>query len=298
MSVINQKEKEWMDYLLDEVKSPEAEERIRSEIDSDASAEHDFENLQSVIEQLKTLYPKQGSPMHDLTLDQKKELYASFTEIFPEIQQPVKLVPILRIFFYSLSAAAAVMLLVPLVQWIANPAQPPKIIDGDANDWVVPPPEIYTAPPPPKPKDIEKKEVEQIKIRPTIDDLDLRPLDVSDGGDFPNSGAIDWDNIQLDSIDDIIDIIDVDEIPKPIKQVAPQYPLELKSSKVNGRVYLEFVVNERGFVEQVRVLKSDQQAFEKPARDAILRWRFQPGKKDGAEVKVRMRIPFDFRIRD
>jgi protein TonB len=92
------------------------------------------------------------------------------------------------------------------------------------------------------------------------------------------------------------DVSDLDKQPTAVSQVAPVYPRELLRGKVEGTVVLLFVVNESGRVEDPRVENSSHPEFEKPAVDALKRWRFQPGSKNGAAVKSFMRLPMRFRI--
>jgi protein TonB len=69
----------------------------------------------------------------------------------------------------------------------------------------------------------------------------------------------------------------------------------LKKAKIEGSVTLVFVLNEEGRVEDARVENSSRPEFEKPALDAIRKWRFRPGMKDGQAVRTYIRQPIRFR---
>ncbi|MBI5380952.1 MAG: energy transducer TonB [Opitutae bacterium] len=88
----------------------------------------------------------------------------------------------------------------------------------------------------------------------------------------------------------------VDENPVPTKTAAPQYPDSLRRDGVVGLVAVACVIDEEGKVTNPNVTKSTDPAFNKPALEAIQKWKFKPGKKDGKPVKVRVTIPFRFDV--
>jgi periplasmic protein TonB len=84
------------------------------------------------------------------------------------------------------------------------------------------------------------------------------------------------------------------EPPVPVRMVPPQYPYELKRDGVTGVVTLTFEVDEQGNVVDPKVQKSSNPGFERPALDAIAKWKFKPGKKDGVPVKMKIGVPLQF----
>lgn len=96
--------------------------------------------------------------------------------------------------------------------------------------------------------------------------------------------------------DEAFDVADLQKRPEPVSQVAPAYPAELRKAKVEGVVTLVFVLDETGRVEEPRVENSSRPEFEKPALDAIRKWRFSPGMKDGQAVRTYIRVPMRFRV--
>ena len=65
---------------------------------------------------------------------------------------------------------------------------------------------------------------------------------------------------------------------------------------VEGSVTLVFVLDEDGRVEDPRVENSTRPEFEKPALEAVRKWRFQPGMKDGQPVRTYIRVPIRFSV--
>ena len=96
--------------------------------------------------------------------------------------------------------------------------------------------------------------------------------------------------------EEAFDVADLEKRPEPVSQVAPTYPAELRKAKVEGVVTLVFVLDETGRVEDPRVENSSRPEFEKPALEAIRKWKFSPGQKDGQAVRTYIRIPMRFRV--
>ncbi|HXJ56717.1 MAG TPA: energy transducer TonB [Verrucomicrobiae bacterium] len=96
--------------------------------------------------------------------------------------------------------------------------------------------------------------------------------------------------------DETFDVSELEKKPEAVSQVAPAYPKELAKAKIEGSVTLVFVLSEDGRVEDARVENSSRPEFEKPSLDAIRKWRFRPGMKDGQAVRTYVRIPMRFRV--
>lgn len=90
----------------------------------------------------------------------------------------------------------------------------------------------------------------------------------------------------------------VDENPVPIKTPPPRYPDSLKREGVSGVVAVTIVIDETGTVASTAVAKSSHPDFERPALDAVSKWKFKPAKKDGNPVKVKVTLPLRFSVED
>ncbi len=84
--------------------------------------------------------------------------------------------------------------------------------------------------------------------------------------------------------------------PRKIVDVTPVYPALALSVKVEGVVLLEAVINERGLVERLRVLKSVP-LLDAAAIDAVSRWRYTPTLLNGTPVAVLMTITINFTLK-
>jgi len=88
------------------------------------------------------------------------------------------------------------------------------------------------------------------------------------------------------------------QMPELINQVEPVYPIDMKRKGVAGKVVLEFTVDARGKVQSPKVVRSSNPAFDQPAIDAVLKFKFKPGVRNGKPVAVRMRMPIAFNLED
>jgi TonB family protein len=89
-------------------------------------------------------------------------------------------------------------------------------------------------------------------------------------------------------------LVKMDAEPKPIRRTMPPYPAELKARGVTGRVVVEFIVDPKGSVVSAKVLSSPDEALSAIAIAAVSKWEFEPGRKDGQPVAVRMQVPLVF----
>ena len=95
--------------------------------------------------------------------------------------------------------------------------------------------------------------------------------------------------------DQIFALADLDQAPRVVFQPAPEYPAALRKQKIDGTVHVLFMVDRTGRVDSPIVQKSTNPAFEPAALQAVKRWRFEPGKRNGEAVVFRMRVPITFK---
>lgn len=80
--------------------------------------------------------------------------------------------------------------------------------------------------------------------------------------------------------------------------IRPRYPEALRQSRVEGRVEVEFVVDERGRVDMrtVKVVESTHDLFTAAVRNALGGMRFSPAKVGGTPVRQYVRLPVIFKL--
>lgn len=85
--------------------------------------------------------------------------------------------------------------------------------------------------------------------------------------------------------------------PKKILDVAPVYPSIAAGARIEGIVILEAVINERGGVERMKVLRSVA-LLDGAAIEAVKQWRYTPTLLNGTPVPVLLTITIKFTLHD
>lgn len=94
----------------------------------------------------------------------------------------------------------------------------------------------------------------------------------------------------------LFDISQLDQRPVARVQIQPTYPYEMSRAGINGSVTVEFIINTSGDVTQAQIIKSSHREFEVPAIQAVLKWKFRPGRKGGRTVNVRASQLLEFNL--
>lgn len=75
------------------------------------------------------------------------------------------------------------------------------------------------------------------------------------------------------------------------------YPEDAKETGTTGRVFLSFVINKKGFVEDVKIARGVDPTLDNEALRVIkLLPRWKPGKQGGKNVKVGFNVPINFQL--
>lgn len=97
---------------------------------------------------------------------------------------------------------------------------------------------------------------------------------------------------------EIFDITKLDQIPVARYRVAPVYPFEMRRAGISGEVMVEFLVDTKGDVQNAFAVRSSQREFEANAVQAVMKWKFKPGRKGGRDVVTRMQVPIVFTLNE
>lgn len=84
--------------------------------------------------------------------------------------------------------------------------------------------------------------------------------------------------------------------PALIFKVEPEYSEEARKAKHQGTVVLYVVVNDKGEPGNMRVVRAIGLGLDEKAMEAVKKWRFKPGLKDGKPVAVAATIEVNFRL--
>lgn len=85
--------------------------------------------------------------------------------------------------------------------------------------------------------------------------------------------------------------------PVPINQPNPVYTADALTAGIQGVVVVAVTVASDGSVKDARIVKSVS-ALDQAALDAVRKWTFRPGTRDGEPVDVTVDIAMEFRLRD
>lgn len=196
----------------------------------------------------------------------------------------------------GIAFTAVLFIVIPFAHQIAKPERTLELRKGGVADL---PPPTKDEPPPQAPQP-EQKAPEaapelaeaQPQALPISADLEVA---MGTGGALAGFGDIRTSATEeAGAGNDAFDVSDLERRPEPVAQTAPSYPRELAKAKVEGTVTVAFVIDEAGKVEDPRVEASSRPEFEKPALEAIRRWRFKPGEREGKAVRTFVKQPFRF----
>lgn len=84
--------------------------------------------------------------------------------------------------------------------------------------------------------------------------------------------------------------------PAVVFKVEPEYSEEARKAKFQGTVVIALVVDEKGNPRDLRVVRALGMGLDQKAIEAVEKWRFRAGLKDGKPVPVYATIEVNFRL--
>ena len=84
--------------------------------------------------------------------------------------------------------------------------------------------------------------------------------------------------------------------PEILQRVQPRYTEAARRAGVQGAVIVEAIIDEKGKVTDVRVLRSLPMGLDRAAIEAVQQWRFKPATLDDRPVKVYFTLTVTFTI--
>jgi len=171
------------------------------------------------------------------------------------------------------------------------------------------PPEAPPPPPPPEQVVLTNPPPKgfQTVVAPTDIPKDIPPIDLKqkafDPKDFTGKGVeggigtgVAGGTGPVDVKADVFTEAELDDPVQALNIPTPRYPPVLQSAGIAGSVDVQYIVDTTGHAEppSFKVLKSTHQAFEEPAREAIMKGVFKPAKFRGRLVRqlVQQRVSF------
>ena len=84
--------------------------------------------------------------------------------------------------------------------------------------------------------------------------------------------------------------------PSVLYKIDPEYSEEARKAKYSGTVLISVVVDSQGKAQNIKVIRSLGLGLDEKAIEAVAKWRFKPGMKDGHLVAVQATIEVNFRL--
>jgi len=85
--------------------------------------------------------------------------------------------------------------------------------------------------------------------------------------------------------------------PRVLRKVEPEYSEEARKKKIEGTVVLQVVVSTNGRATDVKVMKPLDAGLDRNAIDAVQKYLFQPGTRNGEPVAVYATVEVPFRLK-
>jgi protein TonB len=145
---------------------------------------------------------------------------------------------------------------------------------------------------------------EKLIVRPTIKplpEITLQPvtrveLPQDPSGTSSFSEAIEIPSIGTEKLAFVIGA--VDQQPRPIVRFNPKYPGPAASDGIEGFVSLSFGVSTSGEVVDIKIVETEpKNTFERAAKQALRKWRYQPKMVNGSPVGMDgLQVRLDFSL--
>ncbi|SMO43017.1 energy transducer TonB [Gracilimonas mengyeensis] len=174
--------------------------------------------------------------------------------------------------------------------------EPPQVVELDEQEVVemeevVQTKQIETPPPPPRPPVPVEVPNDEI-IEDEIIDLDAE-LDMNQQMDLPPPPPEEEEEEDF--------FVVVEQMPKLIGGMAKlqgsvSYPEMARRAGIEGRVTVQFIVNEQGNVENARVVRGIGGGCDEEALKAVKQAEFEPGMQRGRPVRVQYALSINFRL--
>jgi protein TonB len=155
--------------------------------------------------------------------------------------------------------------------------------------------QIETPPPPPK---------QPVPVEVPNDEI-IEDVDIDIGGDLDLGGTLDMPPppppAEEEEEEDFFVV--VEEMPELIGglgelQSKIRYPEMARRAGIEGRVFIQFIVNEQGQVENPRVMRGIGGGADEEALRVVSQAQFRPGMQRGRPVRVQYSLPIFFRLQN
>lgn len=209
-----------------------------------------------------------------------------------------------RSMYLNLSLVITLLLVISAFQWRSYGAGDLLTfgsLDEVEDDLFIVPPTVQ--PPPPKPK------IQHPKVLEVEDDVEIEDLDISLDVFIDEDDAIEvivYDDPEDEEDADHIWEGIIEEQPAPVGGMSAfkqflkknlKYPNQARRMGIEGKVFVQFIVDRDGSLNDIKVLKGIGVGCDEEAVRVLKKHpKWSPGKQRGRPVKVRIVIPIFFKL--
>lgn len=198
----------------------------------------------------------------------------------------------------ALLLTLAVFLVLPLTQMVSSSLRQRELLVRPVDFTELQPEEEREEPPPPPPVEEEPPEPPPTLAESPVPmnlSVDLEVALGSGGAMAMASGFLAAGTAAAAGAE-AFSLAELERRPELLSARDPVYPPALRQARVEGAVVLVFLLDETGRVLDPRVESGSHREFETAALEAIRRWRFRPGMKDGEPVRTHVRQTIRFAL--
>lgn len=239
-----------------------------------------------------------------LTAAQKKKWYLVVNGMIYNKRQRNIQTNLLRPLFLTVGLCISLGITIVLFQWKTYDnveVMDLGALDADKFEELLEvPPTEQPPPPPPKVQAVSIVEVPDIEV--IEEEIEIN-LDVEITEDAEIEKVV-HEEAAEEEVDEIFFIVEEQPAPKGgmpafYKYIGEsiKYPMQAKQAKIQGKVFVEFVVDRDGSISNIKVVKGIGFGCDEEAARVLKespKWR--PGKQRGKPVRVRMTLPILFRF--
>tara|TARA_E500000178_G_scaffold157165_1_gene156916 strand:- start:515 stop:1165 length:651 start_codon:yes stop_codon:yes gene_type:complete len=198
---------------------------------------------------------------------------------------------------YQLGLIIALVIFIAAVRFEFRSSPPDEIVLNEQEivemEEIIQTRQMETPPPPPRPP---------VPVEVPNDEI-IEDIDINIDADLSLDGPLNLPPPPPPAEDEEDFFTVVENMPELIGglaglQASIIYPEMARKAGIEGRVFLQFIVNERGEVENPRVIRGIGGGCDEEALKAIQKAKFKPGLQRGRPVRVQYNLPVVFKLQN
>lgn len=198
---------------------------------------------------------------------------------------------------YQLGLIIALVIFIAAVRFEFRSAPPEEIVLNEQEivemEEIIQTRQMETPPPPPRPP---------VPVEVPNDEI-IEDIDINIDADLALDGPLNLPPPPPPAEEEEDFFTVVENMPELIGglaglQASIIYPEMARKAGIEGRVFLQFIVNERGEVENPRVIRGIGGGCDEEALKAIQKAKFKPGLQRGRPVRVQYNLPVVFKLQN